>query len=148
MDTIFVKSVIKDKDFEISYKTKGAAGMDLHAKLDTPSLKIPPLGRCLIKTGVRLEIPEGYLGYINPRSGLALKKGLTVLNSPGTIDSDYRGEIGVILVNLSAEETIIENGERIAQIVFHQVATAALIPVEDLEDTERGSGGFGSTGGV
>jgi len=146
VDQLFVDSVIEDKEFDISYKTKGAAGMDLRAKLDTPTLTFPPFGRALIKTGVKLAIPEGYLGYVNPRSGLAYKKGLTVLNAPGTIDSDFRGEIGVILVNLSAEEATIEYGERIAQIVFHKVENVVLIDTVELPDTDRGAGGFGSTG--
>ena len=128
-----------------AYQTIASAGMDLRAALDAP-LMLEAGGRSLIPTGLRLEIPPGYEGQVRPRSGLALKRGLTVLNSPGTIDADYRGEVGVILINLSREAQRIEPGERIAQLVFAPVARAILVEAESLADSERGAGGFGSTG--
>lgn len=127
------------------YETTGSAGMDLHANIDSEIL-LKPMGRVLVKTGLFMALPEGYEAQIRPRSGLAYKKGLTVLNSPGTIDADYRGEIGVILVNLSEEPFIIKDGERIAQMVIAPYTRAELINVEVLSSTERGVGGFGSTG--
>lgn len=127
------------------YETTGSAGMDLHANIDSEIL-LKPMGRALVKTGLFMALPEGYEAQIRPRSGLAYKKGLTVLNSPGTIDADYRGEIGVILINLSEEPFIIKDGERIAQMVIAPYTRAELINVEVLSSTERGSGGFGSTG--
>jgi dUTP pyrophosphatase len=128
-----------------AYETTASAGVDLRANL-TDVIILKPLGRTLVKTGVFIEIPEGYEAQVRPRSGLALKKGITVLNSPGTIDADYRGEIGVILINLSNEDFVIENGERIAQLVFSSVEQAQWIEVETLSETHRGEGGFGSTG--
>jgi dUTP pyrophosphatase len=128
-----------------AYQTPASAGLDLRAALDAP-LVLEAGGRSLIPTGLRLEIPPGYEGQVRPRSGLALKRGLAVLNAPGTIDADYRGEVGVILINLSREAQRIEPGERIAQLVFAPVARAILIEVESLADSERGAGGFGSTG--
>ncbi len=128
-----------------AYQTIASAGIDLRAALDAP-LMLEAGGRSLIPTGLRLEIPPGYEGQVRPRSGLALKRGLTVLNSPGTIDADYRGEVGVILINLSREAQRIEPGERIAQLVFAPVARAILVEAESLADSERGAGGFGSTG--
>lgn len=128
------------------YETSGSAGMDLRAWLPDGSVTLSPLERKLIHTGIRLEIPEGYECQIRPRSGLALKHGVTVLNSPGTIDSDYRGEIGVILVNLSSQPFTILSGERICQMVFAKVEDALLTEVKILSDTERGDGGFGHTG--
>lgn len=127
------------------YETTGSAGMDLHANIDSEIL-LKPMGRALVKTGLFMALPEGYEAQIRPRSGLAYKKGLTVLNSPGTIDADYRGEIGVILINLSEEPFIIKDGERIAQMVIAPYTRTELINVEVLSSTERGSGGFGSTG--
>ena len=127
------------------YETTGSAGMDLHANIDSEIL-LKPMGRALVKTGLFMALPEGYEAQIRPRSGLAYKKGLTVLNSPGTIDADYRGEIGVILINLSEKPFIIKDGERIAQMVIAPYTRAELINVEVLSSTERGSGGFGSTG--
>lgn len=127
------------------YETTGSAGMDLHANIDSEIL-LKPMGRVLVKTGLFMALPEGYEAQIRPRSGLAYKKGLTVLNSPGTIDADYRGEIGVILINLSEESFIIKDGERIAQMVIATYTRAELINVEVLSSTERGVGGFGSTG--
>ena len=128
-----------------TYETTASAGVDLRANL-TETITLKSLERTLVKTGVFLEIPEGYEAQVRPRSGLALKKGVTVLNSPGTIDADYRGEVGVILINLSNEDFVIENGERIAQLVFAKVEQAQWLEVETLSDTNRGEGGFGSTG--
>jgi dUTP pyrophosphatase len=127
------------------YATGGAAGLDLRAWLPE-SLTIPPLGRALVPTGLALEIPFNYEAQIRPRSGLALSSGLTVLNSPGTIDSDYRGELKIILVNLGEGPCTIKNGDRIAQLVFAPVVHAALEPAVCLDETARGPGGFGSTG--
>ena len=127
------------------YETPASAGIDVRANLTT-AIVLKPLERILVKTGLFLEIPEGYEAQVRPRSGLALKNGITVLNSPGTIDADYRGEVGVILINLSNQEFTIENGERIAQIVFAKVEQAEWLEVKSLSETERGEGGFGSTG--
>ena len=127
------------------YSTDHSAGMDLRANL-SESKTLKPLERALIPTGLYIEIPVGYEAQIRPRSGLALKKGISVLNTPGTIDADYRGEIGVILINLSNEEVIIENGERICQMVIAKHEQAELIRVDVLNETNRGTGGFGSTG--
>ena len=128
-----------------NYQTAQSAGVDLQANLNAP-IKLDPLGRALIPTGLFMELPAGYEAQVRPRSGLAAKKGITVLNAPGTIDADYRGEIGVILVNLSNEDFLIQNGERIAQLVIAKHARANWIEVENLSDTSRGTGGFGSTG--
>jgi dUTP pyrophosphatase len=128
-----------------AYETSSSAGMDVRAVLQE-NLSLKPLERALVKTGLFLEIPHGYECQVRPRSGLALKKGITVLNTPGTIDADYRGEVGVILINLSSEEVIIENGERIAQLVFAKVEQAQWEETNELSETERGAGGFGSTG--
>ena len=119
--------------------------MDVRAVLQE-NISLKPLERALVKTGLFLEIPHGFECQVRPRSGLALKKGITVLNTPGTIDADYRGEVGVILINLSSEEVIIENGERIAQLVFAKVEQAEWEETTELSETERGAGGFGSTG--
>lgn len=127
------------------YETAGSSGMDVRANLDEPIL-IPSLGRALVKTGLFLEMENGLECQVRPRSGFALKKGVTVLNTPGTVDADYRGEVGVILINLSAEEVEIQDGERIAQLVFCKVEQVQLEAVEILNDSERGAGGFGSTG--
>lgn len=128
-----------------AYATVGAAGLDLRAHLDA-SVTLAPLERTLIPTGLYMEIPFGYEAQVRPRSGLALKHGITVLNSPGTIDSDYRGELRVLLVNLSAEPFVIADGERIAQLVFASHAVAEWELVEALDSSERGEGGFGHTG--
>lgn len=128
-----------------AYETLASAGMDLRAQLDEP-ITLQPLGRAIIKTGLFIELPVGYEAQVRPRSGLAAKKGITVLNSPGTIDADYRGEIGVILVNLSQEPFVVENGERIAQLVIAKHERAEWIEVTELSETSRGAGGFGSTG--
>lgn len=128
-----------------AYATALSAGMDLRANLDEP-IVLKPLQRCLVPTGLFLALPEGYEAQVRPRSGLALKKGVTVLNSPGTVDADYRGEVGVILINLSAEEFVIEDGERIAQMVIARHEQVTWEEVEMLSETERGAGGFGHTG--
>ena len=128
-----------------AYATTGAAGLDLRANLEVP-ISVAPLERVLIPTGLFMEIPFGYEGQVRPRSGLALKHGITVLNSPGTIDSDYRGELRVLLVNLSSETFVIEDGERIAQLVFARHEVATWEEVSSLEDSDRGAGGFGHTG--
>ncbi len=139
-------SIINQSGFALpEYKTEGAAGMDLQAVLEQP-LTLKPLERSLIKTGLFIALPVGYEAQVRPRSGLAYKQGLTVLNSPGTIDADYRGEVGVILVNLSNEPRTIAHGERIAQLVIARHESVEWETVEVLEDTSRGSGGFGSTG--
>lgn len=140
-----IKIINKSKNALPSYSTELSAGMDLRAKLDSPVI-MKPLERVLIPTGIFIELPSGYEAQIRPRSGLAIKKGITVLNSPGTIDADYRGEICVILINLSSDEFIIENGERICQMVIARHENAEWIPVEILDDTKRGNGGFGHTG--
>ena len=127
------------------YETGASAGMDLRANI-SETVTLQPLGRAIIKTGLFIALPVGFEAQVRPRSGLAAKKGITVLNSPGTIDADYRGEIGVILVNLSNEEFAIENGERIAQLVIAKHERADWIEVEELSETARGEGGFGSTG--
>jgi len=128
-----------------AYATALAAGMDLRANIEKPVL-LKPLERALIPTGLYLQLPEGYEAQIRPRSGLALRHGITLLNTPGTIDADYRGEIGVILVNLSNESFTICDGERICQMVIAQHARVQWEPVESLDETERGGGGFGHTG--
>ncbi|MBQ2025188.1 MAG: dUTP diphosphatase [Paludibacteraceae bacterium] len=128
-----------------AYATELSAGVDLRAFLSQP-VELKPLERMLIPTGLYIELPAGYEAQIRPRSGLALKKGITVLNTPGTIDADYRGEIGVILINLSNQPFVIENGERICQMVIAKHETASWVLTEQLSETERGAGGFGHTG--
>jgi len=128
-----------------SYETIASAGMDLRANI-SESITLKPLERTIVKTGLFIELPIGYEAQVRPRSGLAAKKGISVLNAPGTVDADYRGEIGVILVNLSNEDFVIENGERIAQLVIAKHERAEWIEVEELSETSRGAGGFGSTG--
>lgn len=128
-----------------SYATALSAGMDLRANLDVP-VTLKPMERRLIPTGLFMALPEGYEAQVRPRSGLALKKGITVLNSPGTIDADYRGEVGVILINLSTEDFIIEDGERIAQMVIAPYTKVEWKSTDALDETERGTGGFGHTG--
>lgn len=127
------------------YETTGSAGMDLRANIED-AIILKPLERAIIKTGLFIALPNGYEAQVRPRSGLAAKKGITVLNSPGTIDADYRGEIGVILVNLSNEEFTIEDGERIAQLVIAKHEQVSWDSVDVLDETKRGAGGFGSTG--
>ena len=128
-----------------NYETIASAGMDLRANLSESRI-LKPLERSIVGTGLFIELPKGYEAQVRPRSGLAAKKGITVLNAPGTIDADYRGEIGVILVNLSNEDFVIENGERIAQLVISKHERAEWIEVKELSETSRGAGGFGSTG--
>ena len=140
-----VKVINKSKHPLPQYETIASAGMDVRANIDQP-ITLAPLGRSLVKTGLFVEIPIGYEIQVRPRSGLAFKKGITVLNSPGTIDADYRGEIGVLLVNLSSEPFVIEDGERIAQLVLASHEQASWQEVEILGDSDRGQGGFGSTG--
>ena len=140
-----VQIINKSKHPLPAYATELSAGMDLRANLDEP-VRLAPMQRCLIPTGLYIALPAGFEAQVRPRSGLAIKKGITVLNSPGTIDADYRGEICVILVNLSTEEFVIEDGERIAQLVIARHEQAAWQPVEVLDETERGAGGFGHTG--
>lgn len=140
-----VKVINKSKHPLPAYETLASAGLDVRANIDE-SITLKPLERTLVKTGLFLEIPIGSECQVRPRSGLALKKGISVLNSPGTVDADYRGEVGVILINLSNETFVIEDGERIAQLVFAQVEQAQWTEVEELSSTDRGAGGFGSTG--
>lgn len=140
-----VQIINKSKHPLPEYATKLSAGMDVRANLSEPKT-LPPMERALIPTGLFMAIPEGYEAQVRPRSGLAIKKGITVLNSPGTIDADYRGELCIILVNLSTEPFVIEDGERIAQIIFARCEQAEWQQVDVLEDTERGAGGFGHTG--
>ena len=128
-----------------AYATAQSAGMDLRANIDAPVV-LKPMERRLIPTGLFIALPQGYEAQVRPRSGLALKKGITVLNSPGTIDADYRGEIGVLLINLSAEDFVVNDGERIAQMVIARHETAEFIEVDVLNETERGAGGYGHTG--
>ena len=129
-----------------AYETKASAGMDLRAWLPEGPITLGPMQRGLVPTGLYIEIPEGYEGQVRPRSGLALKSGITVLNSPGTIDADYRGEVGVILINLSGEPQTIEPGERICQMVIAKHESPEVVEVSELSDTERGAGGFGHSG--
>ena len=140
-----IKIINKSQHELPNYETLASAGMDLRANL-TESITLKPLERTIVKTGLFIELPIGFEAQVRPRSGLAAKKGITVLNSPGTVDADYRGEIGVILVNLSNDDFVIENGERIAQLVIAKHERAELIEVEELTETSRGAGGFGSTG--
>lgn len=140
-----VQIINKSKHPLPAYATGLSAGMDLRANLDEP-FTLAPMQRCLVPTGLYIALPAGFEAQVRPRSGLALKKGITVLNSPGTIDADYRGEICVILVNLSAEAFVIEDGERIAQMVIARHEQAVWQETEVLDETERGAGGFGHTG--
>ena len=143
--TIQVKVINKGGQPLPTYETAHSAGLDLRAAL-AEAVVLAPGERDLIPTGLFLEIPPGYEAQVRPRSGLALKRGLTLLNAPGTIDADYRGEVGVIMINLSAEDQRIDPGERIAQLIFSPVTRGEWVEVETLAETERGSGGFGSTG--
>ena len=145
MDKVRVKIVNKSGNPLPKYESLQAAGLDLRSHIDAP-LTLQPMERRLIPTGLYIELPDGYEAQVRPRSGLALKRGLTVLNSPGTIDADYRGEIGVILINLSQETQTIEPGERVAQMVIARAEQAELTEVEVLGETERGEGGFGHSG--
>lgn len=142
---MIVKIVNKSTNPLPEYSTEHSAGMDLRAFIQEPIL-LKPLERVLVPTGLFIELPVGYEAQIRPRSGLALKKGITVLNTPGTIDADYRGEVGIILINLSAEDFVIQNGERICQMVVARHEHIGWEMVEILEETDRGAGGFGHTG--
>ena len=140
-----IKIINKSKHPLPHYETKASAGMDLRANLESPVV-LKPLERTIVKTGMFIELPIGYEAQVRPRSGLAAKNGITVLNAPGTVDADYRGEIGVILVNISHDNFIIEDGERIAQLVISKHERAEWIDSIELSETSRGEGGFGSTG--
>jgi len=140
-----VQIINKSKHATPHYETKGAAGMDLKANIEA-AITLKPLERTIIKTGLFIALPVGFEAQVRPRSGLAAKKGITVLNSPGTVDADYRGEIGVILVNLSNDVFVINDGERIAQLIIAKHERVSWQEVEILSETERGAGGFGSTG--
>lgn len=144
-DMIKVQVINKGHQQLPAYATLQSAGMDLRANLEA-SVVLRPMERKLIKTGLFIALPEGFEAQVRPRSGLALKHGITVLNTPGTIDADYRGEIGVVLINLSQEDFVIEDGERIAQMVIARHEQAELVVVEELDETERGAGGYGHTG--
>jgi dUTP pyrophosphatase len=145
MPPIAINIVNKSSNELPAYATAGSAGMDIRASLDQPVL-LQPLERKLIPTGLFIELPKGFEAQIRPRSGLAIKQGITCLNTPGTVDSDYRGEIKVILINLSNEPQLVQHGDRIAQMIINTVITADLNLVEILNDTLRGDGGFGHTG--
>ena len=144
MVTVKIKK-LHDEAVVPRYMTTHAAGVDLHAVLDEP-LELVPGQRILVPTGLAMEIPDGYEGQVRPRSGLALKKGISVVNTPGTIDADYRGEIGIIIINLSDQDFEVVDGERICQMVINKVEKVNWMEVEDLEASQRGSGGFGHTG--
>jgi dUTP pyrophosphatase len=145
MSKIQVKIINQSSNPLPEYGTPGSAGMDLRANLEAPVV-LKPLERALIPTGLFIELPEGYEAQVRPRSGLAIKQGLTCLNSPGTVDADYRGEVKVILINLSQEAQTIQHGDRIAQMVVHSVGQVAWEPVASINSTERNAGGFGHTG--
>lgn len=142
---IKIKIVNKGNQPLPEYATPQSAGVDLRANIDEP-VELKPLSRALIPTGLHIALPEGYEAQIRPRSGLAIKKGITCLNTPGTIDADYRGDVGVILINLSNETFIVNPGERIAQMIINKFEQAEFELVEELDETERGEGGFGHTG--
>ena len=141
-----VKIINKSDNNLPAYETSSSAGMDLRAYLPEGPITLKPMQRTLVPTGLFMEIPEGYEGQVRPRSGLAIKHGITVLNTPGTIDADYRGEVKIILVNLSDTDFVINSGERVAQIVFAKCERMEVVSVETLSETERGAGGFGHTG--
>lgn len=145
MQDVVIKIVNRSDNYLPEYATAGSAGMDIRANLPG-SIMLRPLQRKMVPTGLFFEIPDGYEAQVRPRSGLALKQGITCLNSPGTVDSDYRGEIKVILINLSEEEQVINNGDRIAQVIFSKVEKAKWQEVKELNETTRGEGGFGHTG--
>ena len=140
-----VEIINKSKHQLPAYATDLSAGMDLRANIDEP-IVLEPLQRALVPTGLFMALPEGYEAQVRPRSGLALKHGITVLNTPGTIDADYRGEVGVILINLGQEDFVVNDGERVAQLVVAKYEQAELVPVDVLNETERGEGGFGHSG--
>ena len=143
--TMTINIINKSQHALPNYETIASAGMDLRANL-SESITLKPLERAIVKTGLFIELSIGYEAQVRPRSGLAAKNGITVLNAPGTVDADYRGEIGVILVNLSNEDFVIQNGERIAQLIIAKHERAEWIQVQELTETSRGEGGFGSTG--
>ncbi len=145
MKKIVIKVINQSENPLPGYETGGSAGVDIRASLST-AVTLQPLERKLIPTGLFIELPQGYEAQVRPRSGLAIKNGITCLNTPGTIDSDYRGEIKVILINLSAEVQKINNGDRIAQLVFNEVARGEWVQVETISSSDRGEGGFGHTG--
>ena len=145
MEKVSIQIINNSSNTLPAYETIGSAGMDIRANLEEP-VKLLPLQRALISTGLFIELPYGYEAEIRPRSGLAIKHGITCLNSPGTIDSDYRGEIKIILINLSNEEHTIQRGDRIAQMIIHQTIKAEWIEVKVLNESKRGDGGFGHTG--
>lgn len=145
MAAVKVKIINSSRNPLPSYATPHSAGMDLRASLEAP-VTLEPMQRALIPTGIRIELPQGYECQLRPRSGLALKKGITLLNSPGTIDADYRGEIGVIVINLSGESVVLNDGERICQMVVAPYSSVEWDETESLTSTERGAGGFGHTG--
>ena len=145
MNAIEIKIINTSANPLPAYATPGSSGMDIRANLDQPII-LKPMERTLVSTGIFMEIPQGYEVQVRPRSGLAFKQGITCLNTPGTIDADYRGEIKVILINLSQEEQVISHGDRIAQLVVQKVEQVSWKQAEELEDTERSAGGFGHTG--
>ena len=140
-----VQVINKSKHPLPQYATEQSAGMDLRANLNEP-IVLKPLQRCLVPTGIFMALPKGFEAQVRPRSGLAIKKGIGVLNSPGTIDADYRGEVCVILVNLSSEDFVVEDGERIAQMVIQKLPEVEFVDADELSDSLRGEGGFGSSG--
>lgn len=145
MNKINVKILACSKEYIPTYESELAAGADVKARLESP-IEIAPGERKLVPAGFRVSLPEGYEMQVRPRSGLAIKKGITVLNSPGTVDADYRGEVGIILINLGYESFIVNPGDRIAQVVINEVPQANFVQVDSLDETERGEGGFGHTG--
>lgn len=145
MERIKVKIINSSGNELPTYETFSSAGMDVRASLDSP-VTLKPLERTLIPTGLRIQLPHGYECQIRPRSGLALRHGISLVNTPGTVDADYRGEIGIILINLSSEPFIVNNGDRIAQMVITNYTRVEWEPVEKIDETERGDGGFGHTG--
>ena len=145
MQPVSVKIVNQSDNDLPQYATSGSSGMDLRAYLKEP-LPLQPMERVLVPTGLFIELPAGYEAQVRPRSGLAIKQGITCLNTPGTIDADYRGEVKIILINLSTETQLVQSGERIAQMVIQKVEQVSWEPVEQLQDSERSTGGFGSTG--
>lgn len=145
MDTVEIKVINNSGHPLPAYSTDSSAGMDVRACLSEP-ITIMPMQRVLVPTGLRIALPQGYECQLRPRSGLALKHGITLVNTPGTVDADYRGEIGVILINLSQEPFVINDGERICQMVISSYTRGGWVSVDSLDETERGSGGFGHTG--
>lgn len=147
MPAVEIKIINRSANPLPEYATAGSSGMDLRAHLESPQ-QLGPLERALIPTGIYIELPAGYEAQVRPRSGLAIKQGITCLNTPGTIDADYRGEIKIILINLSGQEQVIEPGERIAQLVIQKVERACWVETESLDESSRNAGGFGHTGKI